>query len=124
MKELVIILLLLSVSVACTSKIDPAEQGRIIFNKKHLGKNKVIGCVLCHSIEPSKTIVGPSLAGLSIRAAHLVSGQTAHDYIKSSIINPDAYIVDGFLPAVMFSHYQQELTEEQIENLVSYLLLL
>ncbi len=100
---------------------DTVKQGEKLFNQKHIGKNKVVGCVACHSIKPNQVIIGPSLAGLSIRAAHLVAGESAQQYIKNSIINPDAYIVEGYLPAVMFSHYVDELSEAEIDELVNYL---
>ena len=114
--------------VACDSetndKKDAVKQGELLFNKKHIGVNKVIGCVSCHSVKPDQVIVGPSLSGLSIRAPHLVSGQTGKEYIKNSIINPDSYVVGGYLPAVMFPHYAQELSNEEIDALVEYLSLL
>ncbi len=97
------------------------KQGELLFMQKHIGKSKVVGCIACHSIKPNQVIIGPSLAGLSIRAPHLVEGETAQQYIKNSIINPDAYIVKGFLPAVMFSHYSEELSEQEIDSLVQYL---
>ena len=80
-----------------------------------------MGCVSCHSIKPNQVIVGPSLAGLSLRAPYLVTGETSVEYIKNSIINPDAYVVDGFLPAIMYSHYEQVLSSEEIDALVAYL---
>jgi len=108
---------------SCSSddRVDSIKQGQILFNQKHIGKNKVIGCVACHSIKPGQKIIGPSLAGLSLRAPYLIPGKTAEDYIRESIVNPDAYIVAGFLPAIMFPHYAQELRPEEIDNLVAYL---
>lgn len=97
------------------------KQGEILFNQKHLGKNRVIGCVACHSIKSGQIIVGPSLAGLSIRAPHLVPNKTAKEYIKQSIMNPDAYVVNGFLPGTMYPRYSNELSEKEIDSLVSFL---
>ena len=106
---------------ACSSKQSAVEQGEKLFKQAHIGKNKVIGCIACHSIKPNQIIIGPSLAGLSIRAPHLIIGESAQVYIKNSIINPDAHIVEGFLPAIMFSHYYQELSQSEINALVEYL---
>lgn len=114
-------LLLLFFIAGCSSEKEAIKLGEVLFNKKHLGKNKVIGCVVCHSIKPDQVIVGPSLAGLSVRAPHLVAGESAEQYIKNSIVNPDAFIVGGYLPAIMFPHYAKELSPEEIEALVSYL---
>jgi len=108
-----------------TSQITPTEllqQGEKLFQQKHLGKNKMIGCVLCHSIKKGEVIIGPSLAGLSLRAGHIVAGQTAKQYIKTSIINPDAHIVDGFLPSTMLSGYKEALSENELNALIAYLL--
>lgn len=107
--------------LGCASEKDAVKQGEALFKQKHIGKNKVIGCILCHSITPGQLIVGPSLAGLKHRAAYLVEGESAEEYIKNSIINPDAFIVNGFLPATMFAHYSQELSAEEIDALVKYL---
>lgn len=106
---------------ACTSEKDAIKQGEVLFNQKHIGKNNVIGCVACHSTTPGQVIVGPSLAGLKIRAPYLVEGESAQEYIKNSIINPDAFIVNGFLPAIMYSHYSQELSQKELNSLIKYL---
>ncbi len=106
---------------ACSPEKNTVKQGEKLFNLKHLGKSQVMGCVSCHSIKPNQVIVGPSLAGLSLRAPYLVTGDTSVEYIKNSIINPDAYVVDGFLPAIMYSHYEQVLSSEEIDALVAYL---
>jgi cytochrome c2 len=104
--------------------INLVDQGKIIFNKKHLGKDKVIGCVLCHSVKTGQVIIGPSLAGLSIRAPHIVKGETADQYIRNAITNPDAYIVKGFTPAIMLSNYESMLTKDEVDALVAYLMTL
>ena len=120
MKILFLSLLVLFLT-ACSPEQSPVEQGEKLFKQTHIGKNKVIGCIACHSIKPNQIIIGPSLAGLSLRAPYLVAGQSAQEYIKNSIINPDSHIVDGYLPAVMFSGYSQELSEEEINYIVEYL---
>ena len=89
MRLFVIAILLIAIS-GCTSEEDSIKRGEVLFNKKHLGKNRVIGCVACHSIEPDQVIVGPSLAGLSIRAPHLVADQSAQEYIRETTLNPEA----------------------------------
>ncbi len=109
---------------SCTTEKGNQKRGEHLFHQAHLGKQRVVGCVACHSTAPGQVIIGPSLAGLSVRAAYLVPGQSAEDYIKDSIVNPDAYIVDGFMPAIMFSHYADELSQTEIDALVAYLLTL
>ena len=121
MRALFIIIFVSIIFSACTSENNFVAQGKVLFNKKHIGKNKVIGCVSCHSVNPGQIIIGPSLAGLKLRAPYLVEGESAKEYIRNSIINPDAYIVNGFLPAIMFPHYSQELSKEELLALIAYL---
>ncbi len=61
---------------------------------------------------------GPSQAGLATRAETRVPGQTAEEYIRNSIVNPNDYIVEGFAEGVMYQNYGTDLTPEQIDDLV------
>ena len=87
--------------------------GKALFEKTVLEGNP--GCVTCHSTEPGKTVVGPSLAGI---------GNKGEDFIRESIINPDADVTEGFPAGTMPQDYGQKLSEEQINQLVKYLLTL
>ncbi|VAW40165.1 hypothetical protein MNBD_GAMMA01-2129 [hydrothermal vent metagenome] len=120
MKHLIFIVFLAVLS--CSSTHDKIKQGKILFNKSHLGANNVIGCIACHSLKPDILTVGPSLYKIKLRAGLLIENQTAEQYIRQSIINPDAYIVSGYMPAIMFAHYQTELTATEIQQLVAFLL--
>lgn len=79
-------------------------------------------CHSCHSLEPGRSLVGPSMAGLGERAAAAVSGQTAEAYLHQSIVDPDAHVVDGFAAHVMPGNFERMLTAEQINDLVAFLL--
>jgi len=74
-------------------------------------------CSSCHSTGDD-TIVGPGLAGIADRAGTRVAGQSVDAYLRESIINPNAFIVDGY-PAVMPGW--EQLGTESIEALVTYL---
>ncbi len=87
--------------------------GKALFEKTVLEGNP--GCVTCHSVEPGKTIVGPSLAGV---------GNKGEDFIRESILNPDAKVAEGFPAGTMPQDYGQKLSEQQINQLVKYLLTL
>lgn len=91
-----------------------------LFNERIVGSNP--GCVTCHSLNEGVTLVGPSLFGLAGRAADQVLGQTAAQYVKSSIANPDEYIVPGFNRGQMVDGWIDFLTDEQIDTLVAALL--
>ncbi|HHL32686.1 MAG TPA: cytochrome c [Oceanospirillales bacterium] len=113
----------LSLMIACCKNNDNSiQKGKALFQQVHIGKSNVVGCISCHSTDGQATTVGPSLAGLGLRADKLLANTSAQAYIKQSIINPDAYIVSGYAPAVMYAHYQTELSPEEIDALVSYLL--
>ena len=94
--------------------------GRELFNQRVVGSNP--GCVTCHSLEEGVTLVGPSMAGLAVRAGTTVPGLSAADYIRLSITEPDSFVVDGFVEGQMPSGWDQTLTERQIDSLVAFLL--
>ena len=120
MKFLLVFIFIAFIS-ACSSEPDLIKQGESLFNKTHLGKNKVIGCIACHSIQANIETTGPTLYGLKNRAENLIPKLSAKEYIKQSITNPDAYIVGGYLPGVMYSDYVNELSELELTALIEYL---
>jgi hypothetical protein len=62
------------------------------------------------------------MAGVGERAAATVAGVSAADYLHQSIVDPDAHIVDGFSAHIMPGSFEQQLTPEQIDDLVAFLL--
>lgn len=102
--------------------VGDAGNGEILFTQATIGANNAPGCITCHSLEPDVIIVGPSQAGLATRAETRVPGQTAEAYIRDSIVNPNAYVVEGFAEGVMYQNYGTDLTTEQIDDIVAYTL--
>jgi mono/diheme cytochrome c family protein len=98
------------------------ESGQELFEKAALGS--AAGCKTCHSLEPGVIVIGPSLAGIGGSAGTRLENMTAEDYIKESIMKPDAYLVEGFPSGVMPSSYGSQLSTEEVDSLVSYLLTL
>ena len=82
------------------------------------------GCITCHSLAPDRVLVGPSMAGIGTRAASRVDGQSARDYLRESIVDPDAYIVQGFQAGAMLPDVAELLSEQQLDNLVAFLMTL
>ncbi len=80
-------------------------------------------CASCHSTSPQTVIVGPSLAGIAIQAGQRVSGESAEQYLRTSILQPEAYLVSGFEP-LMPADLSKRLTGEDFDALVAYLLTL
>lgn len=99
-----------------------AAAGEELFNEKLIGTQP--GCVTCHSLEEGVVMVGPSLAGIGTRAGTIVAGQSAEEYLKASITHPDDHVVDGFDAGTMPAQLNDELSAEQVDNLVAYLMTL
>lgn len=87
------------------------------------------GCGACHKIgsigEAHK--VGPELTNIAAVAGERVPGLSAAEYIRQSIVEPNAYIVADCpngpcLANIMPRDYGERLAEEQIEAIVNYLL--
>ncbi|RMF50249.1 MAG: hydrogenase iron-sulfur subunit [Anaerolineae bacterium] len=100
---------------------DP-EAGRRLFYENSLGTNA--GCRICHSLEPGVRLVGPSLAGVATRAATRVPGMSAEEYLRQSILEPDAYVVEGYPAGQMVPHLGDILSKEQVDDLVAFLMTL
>lgn len=82
------------------------------------------GCIGCHSLEPDTVIVGPSLAGFAEEAEEEGEelGMTAEEFIRQSIVDPNALVMEDFNEGVMPGNYGEVLTQEQLDNLVAFLL--
>ncbi|MDX2137363.1 MAG: hypothetical protein SF123_04655 [Chloroflexota bacterium] len=94
-----------------------AESGAALFVQSIGGQP---ACSTCHAFDSSR-LVGPGMGGIAVRASVRVSGQSASEYLYTSIVNPSAHIVEEYanvMPAV----YAQSLTETQVRDLVAYLL--
>ena len=103
---------------ACSSdSSEPVAEtaaGKEIFERSVIGSQT--GCSTCHSRTEGEEIVGPSLAGIGSRADS--------EYIKESILEPDAEIAEGYNEGTMPDVWDDELTQQQIDQLVAYLLTL
>ena len=83
------------------------------------------GCSFCHTLDGSEKVAtarAPSWQGISGRAGDRVPGLSAEEYLRESIVDPAAYIVDGYLPDSMPKGFKILLSEEDIDSLVAFLL--
>jgi cytochrome c oxidase subunit II len=79
-----------------------------------------LGCSTCHLVDERGT--GPPLVGLYGSEVLLASGETViadAQYIRRSIIDPNAQIVAGYPP--IMPTYAGQITEEEILRLVEYI---
>jgi mono/diheme cytochrome c family protein len=94
----------------------PAGRGAVLFVEAQ--------CSTCHAVKGDRQIVGPSLDGIATHAAERVPGQSAEDYLTTSILQPDEHLVEGFQPGSMKQDFALTLTFDQVEDLVAYLMTL
>ncbi len=116
---LIMVGLLLTACGQQSSQIGDLVAGKELFHQTTIAIAP--SCMTCHSTQPDKVIVGPSLAGIANRAGSRVSDQTAREYLRNSILNPNLHVVEGFSSGLMYQNYKNVLTEEQINDLIAYL---
>ena len=90
-----------------------AKAGEELFAQSVIGTQA--GCITCHSLEAGVVIVGPSLDGI---------GSRSEDYLRESMLDPDANLVEGFPAGTMPQVWGDELTSEEVDQLVAYMLTL
>jgi cytochrome c oxidase subunit 2 len=90
----------------------PAEAGAKLFQSQ--------GCIVCHS--PGARIPAPMLTNVFGNPVTLQGGSTViadEAYLRESIVNPQAKVVDGFQP--LMPTFQGLASEEQLLQLIAYI---
>jgi mono/diheme cytochrome c family protein len=122
-----IALLVTLLLAACGAGVqgDPLA-GRQLFNGEiALEDQAALPCSQCHSVEPGgNASLGPNLSNIGARGAAAVPGQSAEEYLRTSIVDPDAHLAGGFQDGLMYRGYGRALTAKQIDDLVVYMLTL
>jgi cytochrome c oxidase subunit 2 len=85
-----------------------ANQGKSLFTS--------LGCGGCHVLQDagSQGQVGPNLDN--------VLADADEQFVRESIVEPDAKIAEGFQPGVMPKTYGEQLSDQQLDALVEYLI--
>ncbi|MBI5713007.1 MAG: c-type cytochrome [Chloroflexi bacterium] len=99
-----------------------AANGEKLFTGK--GPNGAYACSACHSLEPNKTVVGPSFAGLAGNAAKRKEGTSAEKYFVESIIKPNDFLVPGFNANLMQQNFGQLMDKKELADIIAYLMTL
>lgn len=92
----------------------PWERGSKLFSSK--------GCTSCHAVD-DKVVIGPGLKGLYGKNREFEAGsplQADAEYIRESILNPQAKIVRGYTAAKMNS-FAGQLSETEIDDIIAYI---
>jgi len=95
------------------SDLTPEEWGKELYKSK--------ACFTCHSIDGNPG-VGPTFSGAFGREETLADGNTItvdENYIRKSILEPQAQVVQGFQPVM--PTYQGILKDEEIDALIAFL---
>lgn len=96
---------------------NPEQKGKSLYAQ--------LGCNSCHSVDGTAG-VGPTLKGLYGSQVRLTNGDTVEadeDYLRESITDPDAKIVDGYAPGIMSAATPKDRVskEDNLEALVAYI---
>jgi hypothetical protein len=85
---------------------------------------KIQGCLDCHRLDGQGSRVGPDLDRIGLRAEELfqkLGFDSAPDFVRQSLLDPDAYVEPGFPKGIMPKTYGDKLRASEFENLVKYL---
>ena len=106
-----------NVAASAAEADSPAATGRKVMQN--------IGCFACHTIDGTK-LVGPSFKGIWGETQTVTTGREKRevtvdeDYIRKSIFDPNADVVEGFAKGLMVS-YEGQLSDEDVDNIIEYL---
>ena len=115
---------------ACASGAGPGdvERGKQLFNAPVASpRGEQPPCSRCHAVDkdkPSPSGLGTNFYDIGKRAGGIVEGQSAEQYLHTGIVDPDAFLAGGFQDGLMYREYGKALTQQQIADLVAYMLVL
>jgi cytochrome c oxidase subunit II len=104
-----------AVAVAET-EASPDQQGLAVLKK--------YACTSCHSLDGSK-LVGPTYKGVWGETQTVVTNRQKREvtvdaaYIRKSILDPDADVVEGYNPGLMRPY--DNITDQEIDQIIEYL---
>ena len=119
---LLLALLLVACGQAAAGPGDPARGQQLFSGALPIAAGKAPPCANCHVVNVGEQAsIGRNLSNIGTRAATTVPDQSAVEYLRTSIIDPDAYLVGGFQEGIMYREYRPALTEQQLNDMVAYL---
>lgn len=94
-------------------KMPPVELGALMY--------KNFGCAACHSTDGTPKI-GPSLKGLFGKTEQFEDGSSAtvdENYLRESLLDPQAKIVKGYPPQM--PSFKGQMSDARIDGLIAYI---
>lgn len=95
-----------------SDNMSPVERGQDVYGRL---------CFACHTTDGS-TKVGPSFKGIWSETHNFIDGSTAavdENYVRDSILNPQARIRQGFPPSM--PSFQGQLSDKEILGVIEYI---
>jgi len=86
-----------------------------------------MGCSGCHKLDQEQTVAnqgqpGPHMGNLPATAGERVAGQDAATYMHNSIVAPNEFINPGYVAGIMPQTFGEQMSEDEIASLVTWLL--
>jgi len=94
--------------------LPPLELGQRLFARR--------GCSVCHATDGATVKTGPNLKGIFGRERRFADGSSRtadEEYLRESIVNPSAKVVEGFRDQM--PTFQGQLSDKQIDAVIVYL---
>ncbi len=91
-----------------------------MYNTNLEGVRKKHVCSDCHSLDRTQ-VYAPSFMEISEHWSEQAEGMTVEEYVRQSIVDPQAHI-EGDFPYAMPLNYGKVLAEDQIGDLIAFLL--
>ncbi len=122
-RSLFLLMVLLSILAACGGGEASPGEGDAAAGESVFSEVAVPACTTCHSLEPGARGIGPSLATIGAEAGSRIVDVSAEEYLRQSIVEPSAFVVEGY-GNVMSDIYGTQLSAQQLDDLIAYLLTL
>ena len=104
---------------------DPVSGQKLFAGETPIGGGDAPSCAQCHAVEAGESAgPGPNLSNIGNRAATTIQGMAPQEYLRASIVDPDAYLAGDWQEGIHWRGYGNVLTSQQLNDLVAYLLTL
>jgi mono/diheme cytochrome c family protein len=97
-----------------------AENGKVLFETFYAEVS--FACATCHHVDSDDRLIGPGLLNVAARVEGYGTGETVEAYVLHSIIAPNDFVVPDYPSNLMPQVYADLFTEEEINDLVAYVL--